>query len=163
MRNLITLLLLLLLASCSTNATGPLYSHSSPPGTSEAALILYRPAINAGSAWWPNVSIDGKPVVELYNGGYTRVSLTPGPHKILGLGKFKEPYELMVDAKPGSVYYVEYAFTTFDQGKVAMAGGIPVGYGETRIDKIEWVLHPGDTPPAALTTCHYIEPIEQTF
>ena len=163
MRKTISSLFLFLLAACSTNATGPLYSRGTPTPSSGAELVLYRPAMNVGSAWWPIVSIDNKPAVNLYNGGYTKVVLTPGNHKILGLGKFKEPYELTISAEPGRTYYVEYAFTTSDQGNIAMAGGIPVAYGETKIEKIQWVLHPDASPPSALTDCRYIEPIGSTF
>jgi len=160
---LVLLLALFCVAGCSINATGQTYVRKSFPTSENAVLVLYRPSVRAGSAWWPHVSINGKPAVELLNAGYTEIPLKPGTYKILGIGKFKELYELDLTVEANEVYYVEYAFQTSNRSKVTFVGGGPVPYGETTIDTIKWLVHDGASPPSEIQNCRYIAPLNTEF
>lgn len=115
MKHIILFVAALLLLGCA--ATGPAFQSAAAPKEDDALIYVYRPESSTLSARSARIHVDGAPVVDLSNNGYTTVYVKAGRHKVsqyypallgvLGSGKTEEPVEIWIDAKPNQRHYVE--------------------------------------------------------
>src|SRR5450432_3981084 len=74
----LSLALSILMGACaSVNATGPLFDRHIERREGYGTLVLFRPPLFVGSAWFPTVRINQSPAAKLVNGGYTSIALQP--------------------------------------------------------------------------------------
>ena len=66
------------LGACA--AGGRPFVKAEPPAANEARVYVYRPAHLQQSGTYPTVSLDGKPVGGLKNGGFLALSMPAGDH-----------------------------------------------------------------------------------
>ena len=107
------MILLLLLSACS--ASGPAFSPMAAASAGTSVIYLYRPALTAGSAAAPPISLDTRDVGKLENGGYLRMETQPGDHTLA----IREQYDFVtlhtwphanisVHTEPDRTYFIRY-------------------------------------------------------
>ncbi len=101
---------LLILTGC---ATGPKFLAAPEPESDKSLIYIYRPWLLVAGAGSPTIHINDEFTVDLTNGGYTRVTVSPGGAYL----RIKPPPTIFqvdwsgsvfVDTKPGETYYVRW-------------------------------------------------------
>lgn len=107
---LIALGLAVVLNGLGCSAKGPLFTKvmGEPEKTT---IYIYRPSRFLMSGQKARTFVDGRRFVDLANGGYSYVSLSPGKHKIEVKGHlmFNIPNQAVeLDPEPGTEYYIRF-------------------------------------------------------
>lgn len=125
-----------LLSACST--MGQDYSAAPPPPEGQALVYVMRGRLTISSMWPTSFQIDGKRIVSLHDKGYSWVHVPTGPH-IVGAGMaidaaLNDWLSVTIDAKPGKVYYVEYAqFREIDRSGKEVLRVLPEELGQVTV------------------------------
>lgn len=109
-------LLILTLTGC---ASGPQFRPEAGPNTDQALIYIYR--VHAKPLWMRTavISIDGKQVGELPNGGYLAIQVVPGEHSITqswsnwagDYSALTRPQNMVMKATAGGTHFVEFSLT----------------------------------------------------
>ncbi len=160
-RVFLSILFSTLVAACaSIEATGHLFDGQVERREGYGTLVLYRPPLFVGSAWFPTVRINGTPVAKLVSGGYTSIALPPGRYHISGNGQFDDLYEADFAIKTDSTTFAEFQFDLQGNGGVTPIAGAFVPSVGVQIKSIRWVVTEGpDVAPPGLADCRYFDPI----
>jgi hypothetical protein len=78
-------MLFILLQGCATTgptATGPLFEPENPPIETQSLLYIYRPDIDMLGPRTATIYINEEKLIELPNGGYMSVRLSPGTYRV---------------------------------------------------------------------------------
>ncbi len=86
MRYMLAAVAAILLTACA--ATGKAFVPAESPGDKLARIYIYRPAYFLQSAIFPSISVDGKAVGDLKNGGFITFLIPPGAHTLSLSGSF---------------------------------------------------------------------------
>lgn len=143
-RNVITVLVLLWLASCS--ATGPKFQPAPSPTAGSSLVYVYRPDSWQNESISPAIIIDGRERFVLKNNGYSFFYLKPGSHTFaLELSERYQGYgrvELKTEA--GRSYYL----------RVDTAMGVGIGFTKS----FELVRVAEDRARDEIKDCVYLDP-----
>jgi len=160
----LSLALSILMGACaSVNATGPLFDRHIERREGYGTLVLFRPPLFVGSAWFPTVRINQSPAAKLVNGGYTSIALQPGRYHISGNGQFDDLYEADIEIKANHTTFAEFRFDLQGIGEVTPIAGAFVPSASAQIKRIRWVVTEEDATlpalPPHLAECRYFDPI----
>jgi hypothetical protein len=118
MRALYLVVSVVMIMGCS--ASGPRYSDLSfekTPGLSEVYIYRLNKFVDGGSCY--EISIDGKPVGILGNGGFLRAEISPGKHTASIPMINKNSLELLFDSEESETVYLQFNVS------LNSSGGIP--------------------------------------
>jgi hypothetical protein len=101
----------LFLSACATVAKGPSYLESKArKALPDRATVYVLREYAEPTAWGANIQIDGKPVADLNQGGFTWIYIKPGKTEIKavwsGMSSQKDSF-ISIDTEAGKTYYVE--------------------------------------------------------
>lgn len=113
MKKYLVALFFLTVSGCS--ATGPVYKAVQPENPENAMVYIYRQNTFTMSARTAYFEIDGKPVAELWNNGYTPIEVSPGQHVLTHswanwpseLGRRNDIIGIQFEAEPGKSSYLQ--------------------------------------------------------
>ncbi len=128
----------LALTGCA--ASGPAFQEAASAPAGKALVYIYRPSGFVLAARDAHFFIDGQPLVDLSNNGYTQTYLSEGRHQIMeqwsSFSLFEalpgvpvQKVELPLDVKSGEVYY--FRFST--GGGQSVAPGITLAWRLERV------------------------------
>ena len=104
------LTLVVLLSACG--ASGPVYQPAPQAAPSQAIIYVYRPKTLFNWGGSPGVHLDGKLMFDIRAGGYVKLDVTPGPHRVEVKGRlllddwYPGPVGREVNAEGGKTYYL---------------------------------------------------------
>lgn len=107
MRILFTVISVAMIFGCA--ASGPRYSDMSfetTPGLSEVYIYRLNKFVDGGSCY--EISIDGKPIGVLGNGGFLRKEISPGKHTVSIPMVDKNSLELLFDSEESEPVYIQF-------------------------------------------------------
>ncbi len=107
MKILFSVITVVIVLGCA--ASGPRYSDMSfekTPGLSEVYIYRLSKFVDGGSCY--EISIDGKPIGVLGNGGFLRAEISPGEHTVSIPMVDKNRLELLFDSEESKTVYLQF-------------------------------------------------------
>jgi hypothetical protein len=145
-------------------ATGPLFQ-SQAPEKNRSVVYLYRPHKFFGSAWSPDVVVDGEKKFDIGNGTYVAIPLESGVHKIVlrEMGGDLATIEFKVTATRNE-YYLRTEMMEGETDKAAATANVGVAgsavvsaFGESRFRDADAIETDFVTSPFS-TRLFFVEP-----
>jgi hypothetical protein len=124
--------ILLVLAACGTNASGPRFGelHEPPVSAGQVRVYIFRGKATylaqAPSVVRAQIEIDGRPIGGLENGGFLTADLSAGPHTIAAVSGSDSTVKSFQATGRGDVY-VEVWDKTRMEGAAPLAAGLVGG------------------------------------
>ena len=121
------LFLSLTMAGCTT--LGEKFVAKTDLDRSKATVYVYRVSRFVGSAFSPDLMMDGKKVADLANGGYSVLEVAPGQHKfgVMLVMSNTEVGTITANLEKGKEYYLRYDVSMFNGVGESIAAGNQAG------------------------------------
>lgn len=104
------------LVACS--ATGPKFTNIES-AIGKSTIYIYRPSKFAAGGTYPTIQVDGIGEYDLKNGGFIRLEVEPGEHKVSIQDRFDWVFMRfwdyqykMINTKPGSIHFIRFGVDT---------------------------------------------------